>query len=113
MVDRNDNRQYTTKPQTIIIVYDQPKVFVVRHYTRTIIRHVNPDDYRSRYDHVLLDTAALLELTRRLNIQESMVNIIKTINHFFFYNLNFSRLHHQNTYNKLNKKNKIRRSTSM
>jgi hypothetical protein len=96
MVDQNDIRQYTSKPQTIIIIYDQPKVNVVRHYTRTIIRSVNPDEYRKKYDNVLLDTATLLELIRRLNIQESMVEILKNTNSFFFFHkLNFYRLHHQ------------------
>jgi hypothetical protein len=74
MMGRNHIHQYTSKPQTVIIVYDQPKVVIVRRYTRHIIHHVNPDEYRQRFDHVLLDTAALLELARRLNIQESMVN---------------------------------------
>jgi len=92
MINKNDTRQYTPKPQTVIIVYDQPQVFVVRRYTRTIVRHVNPDEYRLRFDHVLLDTATLLELTRRLNIQESMVKNLKIRNHFFLF---LYRLHHQ------------------
>ena len=75
MVDRNQIRQYTTpKPKTVIIVYDQPKVVVVRRYTRTVVRRVDPNEYLQKFDHVLLDTATLLELTRRLNIQENMVN---------------------------------------
>ena len=82
---------YTPKPQTVIIVYDQPKVVVVRRFTRTIIPRVNPDEYCRQFDRVLLDTAALLRLTRSLNIQDNMVNII----YFFsFYILNFYRLHH-------------------
>ncbi len=88
MVDRNQIRQYTTsKPKTVIIVYDQPKVVVVRRYTRTVVRRVNPDEYRQRFDHVLLDTATLLELTKRLNIQESMVNLIEIC--FFFLLIQF------------------------
>ena len=61
------------KPQTVIIVYDQPKVVVVRHYTRTIIPHVNPEEYSKKFNNVLLDTSTLLALTRRLNIQENLV----------------------------------------
>ncbi len=76
MVDRNQILHYTQKPRTVIIIYDQPKVVVVRHYTRTVVRRVNPDEYRRQYDHVLLDTATLLEWTKRLNIQENMVNKI-------------------------------------
>jgi hypothetical protein len=86
MNNKNNIPQYydytprvTPKPQTVIIIYDQPKVVIVRRYTRTIIPRVNPDEYRKQFDRVLLDTAALLELTRRLNIQDNMVNII----HFF------------------------------
>jgi len=100
MINSNDTRQYTPKPQTVIIVYDQPKVFVVRRYTRTIIPRVNPDEYRRRFDHVLLDTATLLELTRRLNIQESMVKNLKIRNHFFVFSIDYT------TKNKLNKSNK-------
>jgi hypothetical protein len=80
MVDKN---QYTPKFKTVIIVYDQPKVVVVRRYTRTVIRRVDPDEYRQRFDHVLLDTPTLMELIRRLNIQESMVN--KTNRYFDVY----------------------------
>lgn len=80
MIGKNNIRQNTPRPQTIIIVYEQPQVNVVRHYSRTVVRRVNPDEYQRRYNHVLLDTSALLELTRRLNIQESMVNIFKTLN---------------------------------
>lgn len=57
------------------VVYDRPKVVVVRRYTRTIVRDVNPDEYQTRFNKVLLDTSTLLELARRLNIQEYMVNI--------------------------------------
>ncbi len=95
MVDKNQIHQYkTSKPRTIIIVYDQPKVIIVRRYTRTVVRRVNPDEYRQRFDQVLLDTATLLELTRRLNIEESMVKKIYSIS--FVYKFNFFRLHHQN-----------------
>ena len=63
-----------SKPRTIIIVYDQPKVTVVRHYTRTFVHRVDPDEYRQRFNQVLLDTATLLELIKRLNIPEWMIN---------------------------------------
>jgi len=70
-------QRYRHKPtapsQTFIIVYDQPKVVVVRHYIKTIIPEVNPTEYEKQYDRVLLDTSTLLALTRRLNIQESLV----------------------------------------
>lgn len=74
MVDRYPIRQSISKPRTIIIVYDPPKVTVVHRYTRTLVHRVDPDEYRQRFDRVLLDTATLLELTKRLNIQECMVN---------------------------------------
>jgi hypothetical protein len=61
------------KPKTVIIVYDQPKVVIVRRYTKTIVSHVNPVEYQRQYNHVLLDTSTLLALTRRLNIQEHLV----------------------------------------
>lgn len=84
MNDRYRIHQQTIKPKTVIIVYDQPKVNVVRHYTRTLVRRVDPDEYSRRFDHVLLDTATLLELTRRLNIQDHMVNSIEiSLNRFF------------------------------
>jgi len=85
MNNRTNIQQYydsTPKPQTVIIVYEQPKVIVVRQYTRTIIPRVNPDEYCKQYDRVLLDTSTLLELTRRLNIQDNMVNI--NISFFLF-----------------------------
>ena len=76
MVDETSVRQYSSaKPRTVIIVYDQPRVLVVRRYTRTVVRRVNPDEYREKFHQVLLDTATLLELTRRLNIEESMVRV--------------------------------------
>ena len=103
MVDKTQIRQYTLKPKTVIIVYDQPKVTVVRRYTRTVIRRVNPDEYRQKFDHVLLDTATLLEIAKRLNIQESMVN--NHIINFFSSPLDFSSLHHR----KCNKLNQDRR----
>jgi hypothetical protein len=72
-------QRYTRKPaaapptKKIIIVYEQPKVIVVRRYTKTIIPEVDPAEYRKKFDGVLLDTSTLLELTRRLNIQENLV----------------------------------------
>ncbi|CAF0955278.1 unnamed protein product [Rotaria magnacalcarata] len=63
------------KPQTIIVVYDQPKVIVVRRYTRTIVTLTNPDEYQNQFDTVLLDTSALLDLARRLNIEENMITL--------------------------------------
>ncbi len=89
-------QRYTRKPaapppptRKIIIVYEQPKVIVVRHYTKTIIPEVNPAEYRKKFDGVLLDTSTLLELTRRLNIQENLVKekrhpILSLILSFFF-----------------------------
>ena len=68
------SQKASPKQQTLIIVYEQPKVVVVRHYTRTLIPQVNPDEYRRKFDRVLLDTTTLLDLTRRLNIEENMVN---------------------------------------
>lgn len=63
------------KPQTIIVVYEQPQVTVVRHYTKTFVPHVNPVDYEKKFNHVLLDTSTLLDLVRRLNIQEDLVRM--------------------------------------
>ncbi|CAF0727135.1 unnamed protein product [Adineta steineri] len=59
--------------QNYIVVYDQPKVVVVRHYTKTIVSHVNPVDYERQYNTALLDTSTLLALVRRLNIQEDLI----------------------------------------
>ncbi|CAF1551325.1 unnamed protein product [Rotaria sp. Silwood1] len=61
------------KPKTTIIVYDQPKVVVVRRYTRTIIPSVDPDQYKRQFNQVLLDTPTLIEWTRRLNIEENII----------------------------------------
>jgi hypothetical protein len=66
-------RQTTPKPNTVIVVYEQPKVYVVRRYTKTIVPHMNPDEYEKQFNRVLLDTSALLALTRRLNIQDNLV----------------------------------------
>ncbi len=66
-------RTSVASPKTVIIVYDQPKVFVVRHYTKTIIPQVDPKEYEKQFDRVLLDTSTLLALTRRLNIHENLV----------------------------------------
>ena len=63
----------SSKPKTVIIVYDQPKVVIVRRYTKTIIPHVNPEEYEKKFDRVLLDTSTLLALTRQLNIQQNLV----------------------------------------
>lgn len=72
------NEQYTsnssTKAKTVMILYDQPQVFIVRRYTKSIVRHVNPEEYQRKYDQTLLDTSTLLELTRRLNIDENAVS---------------------------------------
>lgn len=65
------------KPKTVIIVYDPPKVVVVRHFTKTIISSVDPDEYRKKFDRVLLDTSTLLAWARRLNIQENLVKMRK------------------------------------
>jgi hypothetical protein len=64
---------FPPQQRTVMIVYDQPKVVVVRRYSRAIIPQVNPDDYRRKFDGVLLDTSALLAMTRRLNIRDSEV----------------------------------------
>ena len=86
-------RQPTYRPRTVIVVYEQPQVRVVRHYTRTLVRRVDPVEYSKRFDHVLLDTATLLELTRRLNIEEYMVN---STENFFLDSASFSsRLLHR------------------
>lgn len=76
MIDQHSRRQLRSQPRTIIIVYDQPQVNVVRRYTRTLVHRVDPDEYQQRFDRVLLDTATLLEFIKRLNIQECMVNLI-------------------------------------
>ncbi len=60
-------------PKTVIVVYDQPKVYVVRYYTKTIIPEVNPREYEQQFDGFLFDTSTLLALARRLNIQENLV----------------------------------------
>ena len=62
------------QPQTMIVVYEQPKVVIERRYSTRIVPCVDPGQYQQRYDSVLLDTSALLELTRRLNIDQKMVN---------------------------------------
>jgi len=72
-VPQRYGRTSTESPKTVIIVYDQPKVVVVRHYTKTFIPEVNPTEYEKQYNGVLLDTSTLLALTRRLNIQENLV----------------------------------------
>lgn len=69
------------QPRTVVIAYEQPKVVVVRQYSKTIVPHVNPEDYRRRFNAVLLDTSTLLALTRRLNIQDSEVRCIHPIKH--------------------------------
>ncbi|CAF0725269.1 unnamed protein product [Adineta ricciae] len=61
------------RPPTVIIVYDQPKVVVERHYTKTFVPHVNPVEYEHRFSNVLLDTSTLLDLVRRLNIREDEI----------------------------------------
>lgn len=71
-----DKRKRSTgepSPKNVVIIYDQPKVIVQRHYTKTFIPEVNPDDYEKRFGRVLLDTSTLLALIRRLNIEENQV----------------------------------------
>ncbi|CAF3109541.1 unnamed protein product [Rotaria socialis] len=82
MIDKRTSRQHyehvprvSQKPQTIIVVYDQPKVSVMRRYTRTIVTLINPDEYQNQFDTILLDTSALLDLARRLNIEENMITL--------------------------------------
>ena len=84
MVKTSDNdtalvRRYAdatrTPTRTIIVVYEQPKVNVVRHYSKALIPQVNPRDYERQYGEVLLDTSALLNKTRRLNIRDSFVRM--------------------------------------
>ena len=70
---RPSERSLVVAPRTVIIVYEQPKVHVVRHYTKTLIPQVNPIEYEKKYGRVLLDTSTLLALTRRLNIQDNQV----------------------------------------
>ena len=67
------------QPRTLVIAYEQPKVVVVRNVTRTIVPHVNPNDYQRRFDSVLLDTPTLLAITRRLNIRDGDVSEEKNI----------------------------------
>jgi hypothetical protein len=86
----------TPSPRNVIIVYEQPKVIVVRHYTKTIIPEVNPAEYRKQFDRILLDTSTLLALARRLNIQENLVRNIILFSHFLFLFLllfHLNRLH--------------------
>ena len=66
----------------MFVVYEQPKVVVVRRFSKAIIPHVNPEEYQNRFSQVLLDTSALLALTRRLNIQDSQVKLTSLDRHF-------------------------------
>ncbi|CAF3324151.1 unnamed protein product [Rotaria sp. Silwood2] len=63
------------KPKTTVIVYDQPKVVIVRRYTRTIVPSVDPDQYKKQYDDVLLDAPTLMKWIRCLKIEENMINL--------------------------------------
>jgi hypothetical protein len=93
----------TPSPRNVIIVYEQPKVIVVRHYTKTIIPEVNPAEYRKQFDRILLDTSTLLALARRLNIQENLVRNIILFSYFLLLLLShLNRLH----LHKLDKSNK-------
>ena len=71
----------SSTPKPVFVVYDQPKVVVVRRFSKAIIPHVNPEEYQHRFSQVLLDTSALLALTRRLNIQDSQVGLISLDTH--------------------------------
>ena len=75
-----------TSPKNIVIVYEQPTVVVQRHYTKTFIPEVNPDDYEKKFGRVLLDTSALLALIRRLNIEEDQVKSMR----IFQFDMSFS-----------------------
>jgi hypothetical protein len=97
----------TQSPRNVIIVYEQPKVIVVRHYTKTIVPEVNPAEYRKQYDRVLLDTSTLLALTRRLNIQENLVRI--NIHSLFSFSFGLFQIDHTSTssINQTKKKNSV------
>ena len=47
---------------------------IERRYSTRIVPGVDPGQYQQRYESVLLETGALLDLTRRLNIDQKMVN---------------------------------------
>ena len=84
-----------TSPKNIVIIYEQPKVFVQRHYTKTFIPEVNPDDYEKKFGRVLLDTSTLLALIRRLNIEEDQVGERKNqprCSHSKFFRLHLQKL---------------------
>jgi len=72
-VPQRYGRTPTVSSKTVIVVYDQLQVVVVRHYTKTIILQVDPNEYQKQFGRVLLDTSTLLALTRRLNIHENLV----------------------------------------
>lgn len=71
-------RSSVTSPKNIVIIYEQPTVVVQRHYTKTLVPEVNPDDYEKKFGRVLLDTSTLLALIRRLNIEEDQVGSMRT-----------------------------------
>lgn len=74
----NITEQRTTanasKLKTVMIIYDEPKIVVVRQYTRSFIPRVDPKAYNEKYENTLLDTATLLAITQRLNIDENAVS---------------------------------------
>ena len=70
-------RSSVTSPKNIVIIYEQPTVVIQRHYTKTLVPEVNPDDYEKKFGRVLLDTSTLLALIRRLNIEEDQVGSMR------------------------------------
>jgi hypothetical protein len=71
------------------VIYEQPKMIIVRRYMTTFIPHTNPDQYRKQHNKALLETHTLLEWCRRLKIPERLVNRIKNTIDFYFINSNF------------------------
>lgn len=77
MNDKHSSRpmQYDFSRQTISF-YEKPKVFIVQHFTKSIVRQVDPDEYANKYQTVLLDPETLIKIARRLNINEQMVRSV-------------------------------------
>ncbi|CAF4174902.1 unnamed protein product [Rotaria sp. Silwood2] len=72
---RIQHQNFYENQKTTVIVYDQPKVVIVRRYTRTIVPSVDPDQYKKQYDDVLLDAPTLMKWIRCLKIEENMINL--------------------------------------
>ncbi|CAF3901967.1 unnamed protein product, partial [Adineta steineri] len=60
--------EYTSQPQSLIIIYDPPEIMVVRDFSRILIPCVDPVEYYNEYCEDLLETDALLNYCLRLGI---------------------------------------------